>query len=188
VVNLRLRDAAPTSVNVTVAAERAGRCPLYRRKRTFGNTIGDKKPFGQFASRVSSDPKWQACELDASHSPNVTDSNVFRVAEPAAGDETHCRLLARSSRRQMCAAHQHHAKSSRGADFGANLSICHHTHGDCQAPRYLKRPIDRRIRVGGHHCAAGVYLRLENDQSLAVGILATRVRCHVRFSFLIRRP
>ena len=32
----------------------------------------DKKPFGQFASRASSDPKWQACELDASHSPNVT--------------------------------------------------------------------------------------------------------------------
>jgi hypothetical protein len=45
-----------------VATEQAGRCPLYRRQRTFGNTIGDKKPF---ASRVSSDPKWQACELDA---------------------------------------------------------------------------------------------------------------------------
>ena len=32
-------------------------------------------------------------------------SKVFRVAEPAAGDETHpsfCRLLARSSRTQMC--------------------------------------------------------------------------------------
>jgi hypothetical protein len=55
-----------------VAAERAGRCPPYRRKRTFGNTIGDKKPFGPFACCVSSDPKWQACELDASHSPNVT--------------------------------------------------------------------------------------------------------------------
>jgi hypothetical protein len=60
-------------------------------------------------------------------------SNVFRVPEPAAGDETHpscCRLLARSSRRQMCVAHQRHAKSSRGADFGANLSIYHHTHGE----------------------------------------------------------
>jgi hypothetical protein len=31
----------------------------------------DKKPFSQFANRASSD-KWQACELDASHSPNVT--------------------------------------------------------------------------------------------------------------------
>jgi hypothetical protein len=30
----------------------------------------------------------------------------------------------------MCVAHQHHAKSSRGADFGANLSICHHTRGE----------------------------------------------------------
>jgi hypothetical protein len=54
----------------TTTSQRNG--PLYRRKRTFGKTMGDIKPFGQFASRVSSDPKWQACELDASHSPNVT--------------------------------------------------------------------------------------------------------------------
>jgi hypothetical protein len=32
----------------------------------------DKKPFGQFASRASSDAGWQAYDLDASHSPNVT--------------------------------------------------------------------------------------------------------------------
>jgi hypothetical protein len=67
----------------------------------------------------------------------------FRVAEPAAGDETHpCRLWARSSRRQMCVAHQHHAKSSRGADFGANLSICHHTHDDTAAALQCLAHID----------------------------------------------
>ena len=32
----------------------------------------DKKPFGQFASRASSYAGWQAYDLDASHSPNVT--------------------------------------------------------------------------------------------------------------------
>jgi pimeloyl-ACP methyl ester carboxylesterase len=32
----------------------------------------DKKPFAQFASRANGDAGWQAYELDASHSPNVT--------------------------------------------------------------------------------------------------------------------
>ena len=32
----------------------------------------DKKPFGQFADRAHSEAGWQAYELDASHSPNVT--------------------------------------------------------------------------------------------------------------------
>ena len=80
--NSRLREAAPTSVNVTV--DRRSREYLTDRKverlieaakqnrSGHRHAIGDKKPFGQFASRVSSDPKRQACELDASHSPNVT--------------------------------------------------------------------------------------------------------------------
>jgi hypothetical protein len=32
----------------------------------------DKKPFAQFASRANSEAGWQAYDLDASHSPNVT--------------------------------------------------------------------------------------------------------------------
>ena len=32
----------------------------------------DKKPFAQFASRANDEAGWQAYELDASHSPNVT--------------------------------------------------------------------------------------------------------------------
>jgi pimeloyl-ACP methyl ester carboxylesterase len=32
----------------------------------------DKKPFAQFASRANGEAGWQAYELDASHSPNVT--------------------------------------------------------------------------------------------------------------------
>jgi pimeloyl-ACP methyl ester carboxylesterase len=32
----------------------------------------DKKPFGQFAARARSERGWQAYDLDASHSPNVT--------------------------------------------------------------------------------------------------------------------
>jgi hypothetical protein len=32
----------------------------------------DKTPFGQFASRASSEAEWKAYKLDASHSPNVT--------------------------------------------------------------------------------------------------------------------
>src|SRR6516164_6277665 len=89
-------------------------------------------------------PSWLLADWPA-RPPLFIDSNVFRVAEPAAGDETHpsfCRLLARSSRRQMCVAHQHHAKSSRGADFDANLSICHHTHGDTAAALQYLAHID----------------------------------------------
>jgi hypothetical protein len=55
--------------------------------------------------------------------------------EAAAGDERDscCLLWARNNRRQMCAAHQHHVTSNHGADFGANLSICHHTRDDIDA-------------------------------------------------------
>ena len=64
--------------------------------------------------------------------------------EAAAGDERDfwCLVWARNNRRQMCAAHQHHVTSSRGADFGANLSICHHTRDDTGAAlQYLFPPI-----------------------------------------------
>ena len=37
----------------------------------------DKKPFGQFANRARGEARWQAYELDASHSPNVTAPKAF---------------------------------------------------------------------------------------------------------------
>jgi hypothetical protein len=37
----------------------------------------DKKPFAQFASRATGEAGWQAYELDASHSPNVTAPTVL---------------------------------------------------------------------------------------------------------------
>ena len=42
------------------------------RANTNMDTNADKKPFSQFANRAEGEAGWQAYELDASHSPNVT--------------------------------------------------------------------------------------------------------------------
>src|SRR5690242_21276972 len=117
--NLRLRDAAPTLVNVTVGKRSREYLTFVSERRAPLSVAGYQRMVARaglaakFTFLVHSHMLRHACGFKLAndgHDTRAIQANVFRVAEPAAGDETHpscCRLLARSSRRQMCAAHQH---------------------------------------------------------------------------------